>query len=89
MARSRKLDLAAAVHGAAQKQTSEPTPEKLRNQPRSYRPASREGKKGVLIHVSHAMSKQLRQLALDEDTTVQALGHEALENLLTQRGRRT
>ena len=36
-----------------------------------------KGKRGVLIHVSPELSRRLRQLALDEDTTLQALGLEA------------
>ena len=86
MATPTTLDIAAAVHDSARKQTTAPAmvPERRRAQPRSSRPRSREGKKGVLIYVLPAMS---RQLALDEDSTVQALGHEALENLLDQRGR--
>ena len=34
------------------------------------------------------MSKALRQLALDEDTTLQALGLEAFERLLEERTER-
>jgi len=41
----------------------------------------------VLIHVSPELSRRLRQLALDEDTTLQALGLEAFERLLESRGR--
>ena len=91
MARARKLDVAAAVHDSAQEQSTAPVPvpAKRRALPRRYRPSSRKGKKGVLVYVTPAMAKQIRQLALDEDSTVQALGHEALESLLVQRGRTT
>ncbi len=47
------------------------------------KPASRRDKKGVLIYVSPAVSKQLRSLAIEKDTTVQALGIEAINLLLT------
>ena len=55
--------------------------------PGSLRAPSRQGKRGVLIHVSPELSRRLRQLALDEDATLQALGLEALERLLEIRGR--
>ena len=89
VARTRKLDVAASVHGADQEKATAPVPvpEGRRAHPRSSRPKTREGKKGVLIYVLPEMSQQLRQLALDEDSTVQALGHEALDSLLVQRGR--
>jgi hypothetical protein len=48
----------------------------------SARPASRRDKKGVLIYVSPAVSKQLRGLAIEKDTSVQALGIEAINLLL-------
>ena len=75
MAKTRKLDVAAAVHNSAQEQTTAPVPEERRAHSRSYRPSTRKGKKGVLVYVTPVMAKQLRQLALDEDSTVQALGH--------------
>jgi hypothetical protein len=46
------------------------------------RPASRRDKKGVLIYVSPAVSKQLRGLAIENETSVQALGIEAINLLL-------
>lgn len=49
----------------------------------STKPASRRDKKGVLIYVSPAVSKQLRSLAIEKDTSVQALGIEAINLLLT------
>ena len=51
------------------------------------RASSREGTRGVLIRVESGLSRRLRQLALDEDTSVQALGVEAFEALLQGRGR--
>lgn len=48
----------------------------------SYRPPSRIGTKAVVIHVEPSLSKSIRRLALEMDTTVQALGLEALEDLL-------
>ena len=70
-------------------QTTEPVPvaKKRRTPKRDWRGKARKGKKGVLIYVEPQLSKGLRQLALDEDSTVQAIGREALESLLAQRGR--
>jgi hypothetical protein len=48
-----------------------------------YRP-SRDGTRAITAHADPAVSRQLKQLALDEDTNVQALVHEAL-NLLFER----
>ena len=78
-----RKSLADAVHGAATGQDAGP-----QERPPGWRPPpSRSGKKGVLIHLPVARAKALRQLALDEDTTVQALGVEAFEALLRNRGR--
>ena len=76
-----KIDLAAAVHGAA-KSSMDPvsTPPSS-----SARAKSRLGRKGVLIHVPPETWRELRQLALDEDTSVQALGLEALTRLVESR----
>ena len=45
------------------------------------RPPSREGKRILSIYLDPLAWKQLRQLALDDETTTQALGEEAI-NLL-------
>ncbi|EDX83540.1 hypothetical protein S7335_784 [Synechococcus sp. PCC 7335] len=50
-----------------------------------YRP-SRSGKKAIIGYFDPAVSKQVRQLALDEDTSVEALVGEALDLLFEQRG---
>ena len=78
-----RIDLAAAVHGAAKPAAAEAaTP-----LPPPARPAarSRRGTKGVVIHVQPALWRRLRQLALDEETSVQALGVEAFTRLLEAR----
>lgn len=51
------------------------------------RKPSDDGAASVLIRVERASHKRLRQLALDLGTTVQALGVEALNDLLKKRGR--
>lgn len=50
-----------------------------------YRP-SRAGKKAITGYFDPAVSTQVRQLALDEDTSVEALVGEALDLLFEQRG---
>lgn len=49
-----------------------------------YRP-SRAGKKAIIGYFDPMVSKQVRQLALDEDTSVEALVGEALDLLFAQR----
>jgi hypothetical protein len=48
---------------------------------RSRRPPSRDGKRVLTIYLDPLAWKQLRLLALENDTTTQALGEEAI-NLL-------
>ena len=43
--------------------------------------------KGVLLRLQPKLHRQLRQLSLDEDTGLQALGVEALERILKERQR--
>ncbi len=48
---------------------------------------SRKGTKHVGGYYSQAVSKQLRQIALDENTSVQALVGEGLDMLFESRGK--
>lgn len=41
--------------------------------------------KGISLYVPQELQKALRQLALDEETTVTALGEEAIVDLLKKR----
>ena len=50
-----------------------------------YRP-SRAGRKAIIGYFDPMVSKQVRQLALDEDTSVEALVGEALDYLFENRG---
>ena len=52
----------------------------------TQRPPSRAGKRVLSIYLDPLAWKQLRQLALDTDTTTQALGEEAV-NLLFEKHR--
>ena len=81
--RKTKIDLATAVHGAAKSAMDPVSPRP--SSPARPRAKSRLGRKGVLIHVPPEIWRELRQLALDEDTSVQALGLEALTHLVDSR----
>lgn len=50
-------------------------------------PASRTGKKVVSGYFDPAVSRLLRAIALEEDTSLQALLGEAINDLLAKRGR--
>jgi hypothetical protein len=50
-------------------------------------PPHRRGKKALIAYFSPGVSKALRQLALDEDVTMQALLGEAIDLLMRDRGR--
>ena len=83
MAKPNNRDLVSAVHNAGK--SAEPTADPVATR---HVPKTRQGTKGILTHVTPTMSKTLRQLALDEDTTLQALGLEAFERLLEERTER-
>lgn len=79
MAKS-KSSLADAVHGAAR--TGE------RSSPSKVPSQSDPGvTKGVLLRLPVDLHRKLRQLALDEDTSLQMLGLEALEQMIEERRR--
>jgi hypothetical protein len=48
---------------------------------------SREGKKAIVGYFSENMSRQLRLMAIEENTTVQGLVGEALDLLMRARGK--
>jgi hypothetical protein len=51
------------------------------------RPVSRQGKKVLSVFLEPKAWRQLRSMALDEETTTQALGVEAVNLLFAARGR--
>jgi hypothetical protein len=53
----------------------------------SLQPPSRQGKKTIAGHFDPAVSRQLREIALAEDSSVQELLREALNDLFHKRGR--
>ena len=64
-----------------------PAPTEVAATATSSRPKAREGKKAIVGYFSEDMSRQFRMLAVEEDTTVQALIGEALDMLLRARGK--
>ena len=55
--------------------------------PVSTKAKAREGKKAIVGYFSEDMSRQLRVMAIEENTTVQALVGEGLDMLLRARGK--
>ena len=53
----------------------------------STKAKAREGKKAIVGYFSEDMSRQFRMMAVEEDTTVQALIGEALDMILRARGK--
>ena len=62
-----------------------PKPEPV-TAPASNLAPSRRGKKGIIVYVDPTVAKRLRQLALDNNSSVQKLGEEALNMLLERYG---
>lgn len=74
---------AAAAEDAA---PAPPVNENQRHMSPDTRPPSRAGKRVLSVYLDPLAWKQLRQLALDTDTTTQALGEEAVNLLFTKHG---
>ncbi|QSA99248.1 ribbon-helix-helix domain-containing protein [Methylococcus sp. EFPC2] len=92
MTTRKKLNLAAALHNASGKTQSPTTPPAER--PQSSPPAatslvapSRQGKKAVTGFFDPAVSRELKQIGLNRDLSVQALLTEAINDLLVKYGR--
>ena len=83
MTKRKTPDLAGAVHSAARPSAA---PDRTIDAPAGTpgRARSRRGKRGILIHVEPETARRLKHLAADRDTTLQALGVEALEKLLAE-----
>ncbi|MGK7912872.1 MAG: ribbon-helix-helix domain-containing protein [Synechococcus sp.] len=93
---AKRPSLADSLHQAANDKEKESLSQKSSTQsklsqeasPRKQSvPPSRQGKKAVTGHFDPAVSRQLKQLALDRDTTVQSLLTEALNILFEKYGR--
>lgn len=90
-----KPTLKAALHGV-EKRGQEPTPragqvegmsEVEGPRPQDTLPPSRRGKKTVAGHFDPAVSRQLRTIALEHDSTVQGLLTEAINDLFEKYGK--
>ena len=62
------------------------TPPSAVDTPQSY-PKHRQGKKALIAYFSPGVSKALRQMALDEDSSMQSLLGEAIDLLMRDRGK--
>jgi len=82
---ARKKNLADALHKAAQ--PSEVAAPSVARNPSGNMAPSREGKKAITGFFDPAVSRQLKQIALEEDSNIQALLREALNDLFTKRGK--
>jgi hypothetical protein len=79
-----KSDRVSAPEPAAEEAAAPSATPEMR--PASRRPPSREGKRVLSIYLDPLAWKQLRQLALDADTSTQALGEEAVNLLFAKHG---
>jgi len=88
MAARKKPDLNAALNQAAGKAPAEPAPPAETVSPKSYTvPPSRVGKRTIAAFFDTAVHKQLKMLAAEQDTSVQALLEEALGDLFEKKGK--
>ena len=64
-----------------------PAVEAAPSEPRPTVPPSRRGTKAMTVHVDPAVSKAMRAIALDNDTSLQALLVEAVNDCLIKHGK--
>ena len=84
----KKTNLADSLKKASEpEKVVAPKPQQPQSSAKSEIPPSRVGKKAIAGHFDPVVGKQLRQLALDNDTTVQALLEEALNDLFLKYGK--
>ena len=81
----RKQNLAAALQKVAQ--PNEVAAPSVTRNPSANMAPSREGKKAITGFFDPAVSRQLKQIALEEDSNIQALLREALNDLFIKRGK--
>ncbi len=90
---AKKPSLSAALQEATRPAAPEPAPAAAvpglshSATPRQPVPPSRQGKKTVSAHFDPAVSRLLRQIALEEDSSVQDLLREAINDLFAKRGK--
>jgi hypothetical protein len=83
---NKRANLAAALHTATRGGDPVPAPATVTAAIRASTP-SRIGKKTVAAHFDPAVSRQLKQLGLDRDTSTQALLREAINDLFAKYGK--
>ena len=76
--------LADAVHSAARPVALKSVPATTAS-PGPGRSPTRQGKRGILIHVDPELARRLKHLAVERDTSLQALGVEAFQQLLASK----
>jgi hypothetical protein len=81
----RKQNLADALQKVAQ--PNEVAGPSVARNPSVNMAPSREGKKAITGFFDPAVSRQLKQIALEEDSNIQALLREALNDLFVKRGK--
>ena len=81
----RKQNLADALQKVAQ--PNEVAAPSVTRYPSASMAPSREGKKAITGFFDPAISRQLKQIALEEDSNIQALLREALNDLFIKRGK--
>ena len=86
MAKGKKMSLSAALQEASGHQGTPSVPVTAPPSSGGMAP-SREGKKVIAGYFDPAVSRQLKQLALEEDSSLQDLLREALNDLFRKRGR--
>ena len=86
---TRKTSLSAALHEASGRRTPPPEPAPPAAEVASRTPPTRrETTKLIGGHFDPLVSRQLKQIALDENSTVQALLTEALNDLFAKYGKK-
>ncbi len=93
--RSRKSNLSEALgsfdhRSSTTKETVEPTPvptSSATGQPKAPLPPSRQGKKALTGYFDPAVLKQIKMMAAAEETTIQALMTEAINDLFKKHGK--
>lgn len=72
---------------AASKRTSPPQPKPAADAPAKFHRPSRDGRRFLGGHFEPEVVKQMKLLAVEDDTTTQALLEEALNLLFVKKGR--
>jgi len=83
--KAKKGSLAGALKQAAHPATQAELPAPVTGSP--GQPPSRQGKRAISAFFDPAASKQLRLLALEQDSTIQQLLREAINDLFEKHGR--